>query len=83
RLSLPLTGDCSMNQFWQMSIALLIVLGGVFYLGSKARTLFRQIKSGKGGSACGSNCGGCGKADQNKSTGTFVDLQLGENNENA
>ncbi|QDU79849.1 Virus attachment protein p12 family protein [Polystyrenella longa] len=56
-----------MNQFWQMIIAILIVIGGAGYLGLKAKKLFRQIRSGGGGSACGTSCSGCSSAKPNES----------------
>ncbi|MAT14484.1 MAG: hypothetical protein CMJ46_04355 [Planctomyces sp.] len=62
-----------MNQFWQMSIALIMVLGAVWYIGLKTRTIFRQVRSGKQGSACGTSCGGCSAAKPNE---TRVDLQF-------
>ncbi|MEZ6048145.1 MAG: hypothetical protein R3C11_21725 [Planctomycetaceae bacterium] len=64
-----------MNQTWQLIIALLLVGGGLFYLGLKLKTLIQQLKTGKGGSACGTSCNGC---SSNQPAQTLVNLQLPE-----
>lgn len=61
---------------WQTGIALLIVLGAVYFLGRKTVQFVQRLQSGSG---CPSDCGGCNpqtNGNPQQASNSLVNLEL-------